>query len=89
MATIFVKDPDAILDYQVNWSAWLSGDTIQTSTWQAESGITIDSDSNTTTAATVWLSGGAAGNTYDVTNHIVTAAGREDDRTIQIKVQEK
>lgn len=86
----YVKDPDAILDYSINWSSWLvTGDTIATSTWTAETGITVDSDSNTTTAATVWLSGGTLGESYDVTNHIVTDAGREDDRTITILVREQ
>lgn len=86
----YVKDPSAILDYSINWSSWLvAGDTIVTSTWTAETGITIDDDSNTTTATTVWLSGGTAGESYDVTNHIVTDDGREDDRTITILVREQ
>lgn len=86
----YIKDPDAVLDYSINWSSWLvAGDTIVTSTWAADDGITIDSDSNTTTATTVWLSGGGAGESYDVTNHIVTDDGREDDRTITILVREQ
>ena len=86
----YIKDPDAILDYSINWSSWLvTGDTITTSTWTAEAGIMIDSDTNTTTATTVWLSGGTAGESYDVTNHIVTDDGREDDRTITILVREQ
>ena len=86
----FIKDPDAVLDYSINWSTWLvTGDTIVTSTWTADTGITIDSDSNTTTATTVWLSGGTAGESYGVTNHIVTDDGREDDRTITILVCEQ
>lgn len=88
---IFTKDPDAILDYEIDWSSWLTpgDDTITGSSWTATSGITIDSDTTTTTTATVWLSGGTAGSFYEVTNHIVTAAGREDDRTITLKCQEK
>lgn len=58
----FQKDPNAILDYTVDWSAWLaSGETISTSTWTASTGITIattPAPSNTGTTATVWLSGG-------------------------------
>ena len=91
MPARFVKDPDAVLDYGNNWAAWLSdvSDTIATSTWAAETGITIDSETETTTAATVWLSGGTVGDSYDVTNSIVTAAGRKDDRTITITIQER
>lgn len=90
MVQAFVKDPNAVLDYEVDWSGWLaSGDTISTSTWVASDGITIDSDSKTTTKTTVWLSGGVAGRSYAATNHIVTAAGREDDRTIVMRVAER
>lgn len=89
MPRSFEKDPGARLDYTINWSDWLDGDTISTSTWLAETGITVDSDTNTTTTTTVWLSGGTLGNAYDVTNRIVTAAGREDDRTIEVHIREK
>jgi len=84
-----IKDPEAVLSYTITWSDWLASDTISTSTWTVESGITKDSDSNTTTAATITLSGGTAGTTYTLVNHIVTAAGLEDDRSLFIKVQHK
>lgn len=86
----FEKDPDAVLDYQFDWSDWLpDGDTIDSYTVTEEDGITVDSDSATSTAVTVWLSGGAAGENYNVVCHIVTTAGREDDRTAVIVVKEK
>lgn len=88
----FVKDPDAVLDFSVDWTSWLNTspeDTISTSTWVAEDGITIDSEGETTKKATVWLSGGTAGQKYDLTNSIVTTAGREEDRTIRIIVKER
>ena len=35
------KDPDAVLDYGFDWSAWLeAGDTIVTSEWIVPEGIT-------------------------------------------------
>lgn len=80
------KDPDAVLDYDIDWSTWLGADTIADVDWTADTGITIASDSFTTTIATVWLSGGTAGTTYNVTCHITTAGSREDDRTIQFYV---
>lgn len=88
--TTFVKDPNAVLDYRVDWSAWLpEGDTIDTSTWTVPSGINKDSESNDTTSATVWLSGGTAGVNYQLVNRVTTAGGRTDDRTITISVREK
>ena len=85
-----IKDPDAVLDYGLDWSNWLaSGETISSSSWVVETGLTKDSSSNTTTTTTVWLSGGTAGRTYRITNSIVTSAAREDDRSLLIKVQER
>lgn len=86
---VFHKDPEAVLDYSIDWTAWLDGDTISVSAWTVPAGITQDSASASTTGTTIWLSGGAAGETYTLVNHITTAAGREDDRTIRIKVREK
>jgi hypothetical protein len=85
----FIKDPDAVLDYTGDWSAWLGDDTIVSSTWDIPSGITLDSDTNDATTVTIWLSGGTAGTKYQLTNHIVTTGGRADDRTIAISVKEK
>jgi hypothetical protein len=87
---VYVKDKDAVLDYKVEWSTWLQvSETISTSTFTVPTGITKDSQSNTTTTATVWLSGGAVGQEYAVINRITTNQGRTDDRTITIRVQER
>jgi len=85
------KDPNAVLDYEIDWGTnYLEvGETISTSTWIADSGITVDSNTKTSTTATVWLSGGTAGTAYNVTNRIVTSASRTDDRTIKISVSNK
>lgn len=85
----FIKDPQAKLDYGVDWSDWLAGDTISGSSWSAETGITVDASSHTDTVATVWLSGGTVGGSYKVTNHITTLGGREDELTITVSVWQK
>ena len=85
----FTKDPDAVLDYEFDWSAWLGTDTIATHTVTATAGLTVDSTEATTTTVTMWLSGGTDGASYAVTCHIVTAAGREDDRTATITMQSR
>jgi len=89
MGNTWEKDPGALLDYTVDWELWLSSDTIATSSWSADTGITVVTSTNDTTSATVWLSGGTAGTVYDVVNRIVTAGGRTDDRTITIIVTSK
>ena len=88
----FTKDPDAVLDYKVDWSEWLpSGDTITASTWISSDPtvLVIDADTFTTTTATVWLSGGEVRRKYTVTNRITTDGGRTDDRSITIRIAEK
>ena len=87
----FVKDPDAILDYKFDWAPWLGTDTIATSSWTAESGITIvpASESFDDTTTTVFISGGAAGQNYRLTNRITTNASRTDERSIEIKIRQR
>lgn len=87
----FTKDPDAVLDYSVDWLLWLAGDQISTSEWLLEGGALLEkvTDTKTATKATIWVQGGQAGTTYLVTNRIATVAGRTDDRSISIKVQER
>ena len=89
MANSFLKDPQAILDYEWDWSDWLGADTIATHTVTAATGLTVASSSRTSTAVLAWLSGGTAGATYAVVCHITTAAGRQDDRTLQITVEDR
>jgi hypothetical protein len=84
----FEKDPDDILDYGFDWEPWLNGDTIVTSVWTLDPGITQDSETETTTLATIWLSGGTDGEVYKCENRIVTAAGRQKDQSFYIAVVE-
>ena len=84
------KDPDAVLDWVWDWNEWLDdGETISNSQFIVSVGITVDSESNTTKTSTVWLSGGTAGQVYQVTNRIATSGGRTDDRSITIRVVER
>lgn len=73
------KDPTAVLDYQFLWTPWLDSDTIQSSDMSVPPEITLETETNTTTTATVWLSGGTAGETYRIVNTIETAGGRTED----------
>lgn len=85
----FTKDPDATLDYEVDWTDWLNGDTITASAFTVPTGITLATQLHTDSKAVVWLSGGTVGSKYDVVNRITTAGGRTDDRTIRIVIQQK
>ena len=83
----FTKDPDAVLDYEFDWSDWLaSGEAISSHTVTVASGLTKDSDTESGGVVTIWLSGGTAGTTYTVACKIVTDGGRTDERTVEIRV---
>lgn len=89
----FTKDPDAILDYVIDWAAFLGTDTISTSTWVVPTGITLGTGgtapTNTTTTATAWLSSGTAYQTYRITNRITTAGGRTQDQSFILAIAEQ
>jgi hypothetical protein len=82
------KDPDDKVDYQLSWATNLGTDTISSSSWIVPVGITVLLDSSTTTTATVRLSGGTAGQKYQVTNRVVTASGQQFDQSIFVYVRE-
>jgi len=96
----FDKDPDAVLDYGFDWNPsdlpdddlpyLVAGEIIISSSWEAnDAGVVIDIDTFSDTVTTVWLSGGTVGETYTLTNHIETSAGREDDRSFDVIVKER
>lgn len=75
------KGEDDILDFTLDLSRWLqSGDTISSASTVTD-GVTLDSESNTTTAATLTVSGSPQeGSTTKTT--FVTANGLQQDVTI-------
>ena len=85
------KDPDEVLDYQVNWADRLGTDTISTSEWIVPPGITKDSDSVAPDlrSTTIWLSGGTLNVSYEFVNRIVTAGGRTMDQSVKLKIKAK
>lgn len=76
------KTPNEIKDYTIDWTETLAdGEIILMSAWSAAAGIGINTPDPVIviggTATTVWLSGGVSGNSYLVTNTIITNGGRE------------
>lgn len=84
----YKKDPNATLDYTFDWGPYLAplGDTIASVAWVLSSGLTQVSVSNTTTTATVFVSGGVIDTDETLTCRITTAGGRIDDRSITLKI---
>lgn len=84
------KDPAAVLDYVFNWSDWLeSGETISSHVVTVDTGLTKDSDSESSGVVTIWLSGGTHGTDYIVACEITTNLGRTDERSINIRCRER
>lgn len=95
MPTLY-KTPAEVLDYSFDWDDfWLGdGETISTSEWSvsAENGETpaaliVDSSSNTTSLATVWVSAGTVGVIYRMRNTITSSQGRTAVRTIYLQIK--
>ncbi|MBK7002098.1 MAG: hypothetical protein IPH35_19700 [Rhodoferax sp.] len=88
MSRTFKKDPDAELDFMVDWADWLEpmADTIASVAWIPDTGLTVGATAMTTTTATAFISGGTAGDTLNVVCRVTTAGGRTDDRTITINI---
>lgn len=92
--SFLLKDPDAILDYAVDWGAeYLNGDTIDQSSWTVEpvetGGASIVASQFDFVTATVQAGGGIAGHVYRLTNRVVLASGRQDLRSIVLRVESR
>lgn len=80
------KLPAEVLDYRVDWTARLAGDTISTSVWSIPAGLTGSLQSNTPNTTTTFLAGGTAGSSYSIENTITTAGGRTMREVIDISI---
>ena len=92
--TLLLKDPDAALDYSVDWGTeYLSDDVLATSGWAVEpvepGGATIASSLFDLLTSTVTIGGGTVGHIYRLTNHVTTTDGRDDSRSIMLRVEKR
>lgn len=96
MTRIWRKAPTDIEAYTITWRgsnpnveyALEDAETIATSSWTLEAGITEDSSSNDTTTTTIFIAGGTEGTRYKVTNTVTTSAGRTLARSVYVHVLE-
>lgn len=84
---VYTKNPDDEVDYYIDWTPWLAGDTISTSQWTIPDGLTKISDSISGSLAVIWLGDGVSSTNYIAVNTIVTGGGRTgvDYLTILVK----
>ncbi len=92
--TLLLKDPQASLDYAVDWGAeYLTGDSVSESSWQVTpveiGGLSIMASSFDERVANVTAAGGVAGHVYQLTNHVTLESGLSDSRSIVLRVEKR
>lgn len=92
--TILLKDPDAILDYSVDWGAeYLGEDQLTESQWSVSpiepEGVTLAGSAFDQAIATVKAGGGVPGRIYQLDNQVVMASGRIDSRSVTLRVERR
>jgi len=91
-------DPNAVLDYPFDWTEWLDdlGDTIASAQVLLIGTVLLDSSGHPPNGFVVnpgnkivvaWAKGFTKGS--GLTCHIVTAGGRQDDRSIYFNVKDR
>jgi hypothetical protein len=86
------KDPDATLDYTLDWSGWLTENESLINADIEISGATLVQTQLTNRMVTAWISGGSVGRTISLRYRITTDSSpvhRVDDRTLLISVAER
>lgn len=93
--SFLLKDPDAVLDYTIDWGAdYLASDELlAASEWSVipdeQGGITVEGNDFDASTSTVKAGGGIAGRIYRLVNRVTTAAGRIDERSIVLRVEDR
>lgn len=88
--TPIVKDPDAVLDYTLNLTSWLVGETITSITVVKSAGVTVVSSSIVGgNRIVLWVSGGYVNSAASTTVRFTTSAGRTDDRTLFFTIKHR
>jgi hypothetical protein len=87
----YVQGVDEVVDYSIDYSAFLGNDTIVASSWTCDvsssSGLELSKSSYSTTSTTIWVAAGLAGYAYRLLNHVTTAGGRQFDRKMWVKIR--
>lgn len=91
--SFYLKDPDAAVDYAIDWAPYLDGRTIVASAWSvtpAEAGGAAVEEASFESARTAArVSGGVAGHVYGLANHVTLSDGSSDDRSLALRVEQR
>lgn len=85
------KDPNASLDYNFDWTTWLSGVSDSIASFEIIYSGVVEAKAATRSGGvvTAWAKGGTVGDLCSITCRITTTAGRIEDRTGYLKIKER
>lgn len=91
---IFVKDPAAVVDYAIDWTAdYLAGQAITGSAWSVtpadDGGVRVEGSAVGPGRTVATLAGGRPGAVYRVTNRVQLSNSRSDERTLVLRVEDR
>ena len=81
-----------MIDYAVDWqAAYLAGQTIAQSDWVVApaGGLTVAVATHDSGISTATLTGGARGCVYRLTNRVIFSDGRRDERSLDVRVEDR
>jgi hypothetical protein len=92
--TLLLKDPDAVLDYSIDWGAeYLGDDQLAQSEWSVvpdePGGVSVAGSEFDANTSTVKAAGGVPGRIYRLVNQVALGSGRIDRRSIVLRVEKR
>jgi hypothetical protein len=93
--SFLLKDPEAVLDYAIDWGAQYlgEGELLASSEWSVlpdeAGGVAVAGSDFDASVSSVKAVGGTAGRIYRLVNRIATDAGRVDERSIVLRVEDR
>lgn len=84
-----VKDPQAVLDYAMDWSDWLQDSEVIMSQNVTAEGATVSGVYLIGNVVRWRLAGGQAGRTVPVKITVSTSLGQIDERTVFVPIQNR
>ena len=87
---VFIKDPEAMKDFTINWQPmgiFAAGETISSVAHDVPAGLTQESEGNTSYSSIVRLSGGIEGAEYRIPLTVTTSTGQLPKCILLIRVR--
>jgi hypothetical protein len=91
---VYAKDPDATLDYSVDWTAFMGvGESLNGASWTVTpieaGGLTLGSELISGNERGIYVSGGIKGHQYRLSCQITTDQGRVSERSLTVRIMER